>query len=202
MKRKTIALDIDDVIADATEAMRISVNKKVGVDLKKEHYLVEGDYWGYYERVWGIHGIEDKITYADHAREMELDQSHVPLLPGASFAIGELSKQYDIVLITARDLEWEKATLKWIKHHFGDAFRSIHFAGNKHLSESKTKGRQAKELGASLLIDDNPGHCQTALDEGLEAILFGEYGWHYDIPDGLIRCKDWPAVLEYLNAKS
>jgi hypothetical protein len=49
------------------------------------------------------------------------------------------------------------------------------------------------------MIDDNPGHCKAVMDEGIKAILFGVYGWHEDIPSGVVECKDWPAVLEYIN---
>jgi hypothetical protein len=63
-----------------------------------------------------------------------------------------------------------------------------------------TKGQICKKLGASYLIDDNVGHCEKAIEEGVSAVLFGEYGWHGDAPDKLVRCKDWPAVLEYFDS--
>lgn len=199
MKRRLIAIDIDDVIADSTEALRLSVNKRLGVDLKPEHYQIRADYWGYYEQVWKAHGLENEVSYSEHAAVMAFDQSHITLLPGAEFAIGELTKLFDIVLITARDLEWMEATQAWIKGNFGEIFKGLHFAGNSEIKDVKTKGQQARELGAGWLIDDNPEHCQTALDEGVDAVLFGEYGWHIKIPSGVTHCKDWPMVLEYFD---
>jgi hypothetical protein len=52
-----------------------------------------------------------------------------------------------------------------------------------------------------LLIDDNEEHIQSALDQGLDTILFGEYGWQHGAPQGTVVCKDWPAVLEYLSGR-
>ncbi len=200
MKRTIIAIDIDDVIADSTEAIRLSVNKRYNVNLKPEHYQVEGDFWGYYERVWDMHNLSDRVNYQDESAEMAVDQSHIPLLPGALFAITELSKRFDIIFITARYTEWQEATAVWLDKNLSGLFKDLHFAGNSEHADKKTKGQQAKEVGASWLIDDNPEHCLTAIAEGVNTVLFGEYGWQHDAPQDLLRCRDWPAVLEYFDA--
>lgn len=202
MSKKIIAIDIDDVIADSTESFRLRINELLSVDLKKEHYRIEGDHWGYYERVWRIHGLEGKVSMDDFDKEMMVDQSHVPLLPNALYATSELTNRYEIVLITSRNRAWEKSTLKWLKSHFGDSFSGVHFAGNKDDSESRTKGQLCREVGASWLIDDNLDNCQSAINEGVEAILFGDYGWHVNVRKGTTRCKDWLAVLEYFDERS
>jgi 5'(3')-deoxyribonucleotidase len=199
MKKPVIAVDIDDVIADSTDSFRREANKRFGVELTKEHYQVEGDYWGYYERVWRSHGLGNQISHDDLGDEMVKDQSHVPLLAGASIALAELSGKFDIVLITSRDPKWEAATHKWLNEHFGDLFRGIYFAEKD--SNKRTKGEICVNLGAFWLIDDNPEHCQSALDKGVKSILFGQYGWHHSAPANMVRCKDWPAVLEYFDDK-
>lgn len=200
MSKPVIAIDIDDVIADSTESVRLSVNKKLGTELRHEHYRIPADYWDYYETVWATHGLSDKISYEDHSEEMTTNQSDVTLLPGAQFAISELAKRFDLVLITARDPRWQDATKAWLKVNFKDSvFKALHFAGSNKIKGVKTKGEQAVEVGASWLIDDNPDNCQTALDAGVEVILFGDYGWHYKAPVNMTRCKDWPAVLEYFE---
>ena len=199
LMKKVIAVDIDDVIADSTETLRIIVNTRTGANLESGHYKVPmGSYWGYYERIWRSHDVD--ITYRELEEEMEIDQSHVPLLSGASFAIGELSSKYDIVIITSRPPEWEPKTKDWLMTNFGDVFVSLHFT--QQGEEKKTKGQICKDLGVDYLIDDNPEHCQSALGEGVEAILFGDYGWHHKAPKGLVKCEDWQSVLEYFNAKS
>jgi 5'(3')-deoxyribonucleotidase len=148
--------------------------------------------------VWEAHGLEG-IPREQLDAAMIIDQSHVPLLPGASFAIGQLSKKFDVVIITARDPAWEEATLRWLNGHFGEVFQSVHFAGNMAGLTVKSKGEICVEVGAKWLIDDNPANLMTAVDKGVVGILFGEYGWHHNAPDHLVRCRDWPAVVEYFQ---
>lgn len=198
-----IAVDIDDVIASSTDALRKLVNKRTGSKLTQAHYRVPDDeYWGYYERVWQTHGIEEKISLKSFHDEMAIDQSHIPLLPGAIFALGELAKKFHVLLITARDKTQEEATRKWLKSHFGDELSDIYFTRSHIETNDKTKGELCKDLGAAWLIDDNVEHCQSALAHGIKPILFGEYGWHQNLPSGLIRCKDWPSVVEYFSERS
>lgn len=199
MKKQIIAIDVDDTIADSTDSLRLLVNSRVGINLTPDHYRVPGDMWGYYERVWASHGLLDKIDFKKYYDEMIVDQSHVPLLPGAAQALSELAKRFDLVLITARDPSWKPATVTWLKDKFGDLFSDVYFAGQDDIKDAMTKGQQAAELGAFLLIDDNPKHCLSAIEEGLEAILFNDMGWSSSAPLHLHRCKDWPAVLEYFD---
>ncbi len=196
---KTIAVDIDDVIAGSTDQLRLEVNELVGSSLTKEDYSEPGEYWGYYERVWEAHGIEDKVTFESLNTNMAKDQSHMPLLPGAAFALSELSKNYKLLIVTSRDSAWENATKKWILSHFGDIFSDVLFTLHRKDSNYKTKGDLCKQHGASWLIDDNVEHCASANDVGVTTLLFGEYGWHHVAPKDQIKCKDWQAVLEYFN---
>lgn len=202
MSMPTIAIDIDDVLADGTGQLIASVNERHGLSLTSQDYhAVGGEFWGYYERVWQAHGVAEVVKYADVAEEMRRDQSLVPLLPGAEFAIRQLTERFRVVFITARPVAWEAATRRWFTMHFNNDDIELYFAGSHDGTMALNKGQQAVKLGAKLLIDDNIDNCQTALDEGLEAILFGDYGWHGEVPAGMLRCKDWPAVLEYLDAR-
>ncbi len=198
MAKAKIALDIDDVTADSTESLRLLVNERMGVSLTREDYLVSSGHADYYEYVWEKNGLKD-INYAAFEAEMEVDQSHVPLMDGVKEAMVTLSKTYDIVFITARDVAWEKATREWFARHF-DGDVELYFSEGYTNVGRMTKGQICKAVGAQWLIDDVPKHCQSALDEGVRAILFGTYGWHGDVPEGVIRCKDWQEVKKVLEA--
>lgn len=203
-QRRTIAIDIDDVLASTTDALRIWSNDRSGSSLAPEHFMDAGEYWGYYERVWEQHGIGHILKYDDFHADVVRDEVVIPLLPSAEFAIHELTKTYNIILITSRSEDLEAVTKRWIDSHFGAHNIEIYFAKNHryHYNQAtKSKGQLCKELGASLLVDDSVQHCESALSEGIEAILFGEYGWQKPFPVGLKRCQDWPAVLEYLNGR-
>ena len=200
MSKKKIAIDIDDTIAASTESLRLRVNEKAGVSIPASGYQIPAHYWGYYERVWQIHDVD--VELADFEKEMIDDQSHIPLLPGALFALKELTSKFNIIFITSRHHSWEAATRRWLKNVFSDIPSiDIYFTDSHHNAHGKSKGHLCKELKAKILIDDNAEHCRSAIDEDVRAILFGEYGWHLDVDKRIIRCKDWQAVLEYLDGE-
>lgn len=200
MGKPIIAIDIDDVLAQGTESLRLEVNKRLGVDLRPEHYAVPGDYWGYYEQVWQAHGLGGRITMEELDPQMVKDQSHVPPFEQAREVLQHLLKKYRLIVVTARNIDWEFATKEWLASHFPDIFESIYFAGH-HDGSKQTKGELCQELGARWLIDDNIGHAQTALEKGIQVILFGEYGWHTgkEVHEEIKRCKDWQAVREHFD---
>jgi len=197
--KPTIAIDIDDVIADSTDALRVLVNERTGATLTCQQYIdVGGEYWGYYERVWQSHGLTE-VSYRDIETELIADQSRVPLLAGAEFAIHRLAERFHIIFITARPKAWEQQTRRWFALHFGGEDIELYFCESYIDSKAKTKGQLCKDLGAQWLIDDNVSHCRSAIDQGIRAVRFGQYGWQTDIPAELIRCNDWPAVLEVID---
>lgn len=201
--KKIIAVDVDDVLADSTENLRLRVNKKLGVSIGPEEYKVAGPYWSYYEHVWQKNDVKHLVKLEELETEMENDQSHILPMLGANSALTQLAKKFEIVLVTSRNPSWAKATEAWINTHFSGVFKDIHVLGSKKYQGEgvRSKGEVCKEVGASWLIDDNPEHCLSAIEHGTDAVLFGEYGWHFNAPDHLVRCKDWQAVLEYFNAQ-
>lgn len=202
MSREVIAIDVDDVVADSTESLRLLVNKRTGSSLTKENYRIPGEYSRYYERVWEKHGLSELISYETLGDDMVYDQAHIPLNEGAKEAISKLSQNYDLVIVTARDPAWKPATVRWLSAHFDSLFHKVIFTRSDiENSPEKSKGEVCIEVGASWLIDDNVEHCQSALDVGIRAIIFGTYGWHHDIPPSLVRCKNWLEVEKHFHAQ-
>lgn len=198
MSKPLIAVDIDDTLANSTETLITSVNNRFGISIPREAYYQPGEYWGYYNRVWVEHGLELNEDEIDE--KMVVDRNEITLLPSALFAINQLSKRYDFVIITARNPDREAMTKAWLAEMLPDISVDVHFS-EAHRDETKlTKGQICKKLGVKYLVDDNVGHCVGAREEGVTGVLFGEYGWHQDVPDSLVRCKDWPAVLEYFES--
>lgn len=196
-----LAIDIDDTIAGSTESMRLMVNKRLGIELLPEAYRIPAEYWGYYERVWEANGIKGQISWDDFAIEMIADQLHVPLLPSAQFAVTTLAETYNVIFMTARDKTWEPATKKWLTSNLPNNTFEVYFTSSHKDSTAMTKGQLCRHLGAEILIDDNVEHCQSAIAESVTAILFGSYGWQHAAPSEMVRCEDWPSVVEFLSGK-
>ena len=197
--RPRIAIDIDDVLADSHTAARAWIEARTGLSARSEHYEAHSDYWNYYNRVIATHDASSPVRYEEFLAELADDQAHVPLLAGAQFAIQTLRADYDVVLITARDPSLEAATRRWLDAHFDEPI-PLYLSSNPLVtSTAKSKGEWCRELGVSVLIDDNTANCQSALDHGVKAILFGDYIWQVDPPADAVRARDWPAVLEKIH---
>lgn len=201
MAKKTIAIDIDDVLADSTEALRLVVNKRLGVNLSPEDYQIPGDYWNHYEEVWAKHGLGDRINLDDLEPMMVVNQAHVSPNDGALRALTGLSQRYILIIVTSRPLAWRAATERWLDKYFPGVFNKVLFTENTNDPEQHiSKGQICAENNASWLIDDNVDHAQSAVDEGIDIILFGDYGWHHKVPAHFHRCKNWMQVQEYFDA--
>ncbi|MEO8862959.1 MAG: hypothetical protein ABI354_01415 [Candidatus Saccharimonadales bacterium] len=197
-----IALDIDDVLANSTETIRLFVNKLRGTSLERHHYSIKAPYRSYYETVWSAHDIDGDGIIDEYYHKLIIDQSHVETIMGASDAIGSLiNLGYRLVAVSSRSSDQQVATEKWIKGMFGDVFDTVICLDSWR--NNITKGEICRSLGANYLIDDNVEHCKSALDYGVQPILFGEYGWQTGelVPEEVARCPDWESVLGYFNGR-
>ena len=113
-----------------------------------------------------------------------------------------------MVIVTSRRKFAEELTLNWLKQHFDYPFEQIVFADfwddfqkskDGHL---RHKGELFTQVGADFVIDDQLKHCVAAAEQGVQAILFGDYPWNEtdELPNGVIRYKDWAEVVESLSA--
>lgn len=201
MQKPIIAIDIDDVLSQSTEALRLVVNERLGINLRPQHYQVPGDYWGYYEYVWIEHGIGDRITMDEVHQHMMEHQSLLQPTSGALAAVKMLARDYRLMIITARDEAWRDVTDVWLDRHFPGLFFQIVLAGGHEGIRKKSKGEICVEEGATWLIDDNVEHAQTAFENGIQVILFGDYGWHQNVPDAMLCCKTWQEVANYFESR-
>jgi 5'(3')-deoxyribonucleotidase len=200
--KQLLAIDIDDVLADSTDALRLFVNQKCGVDLTEQQYKIEAQYWGYYEKVWEQHGLNTENLLREFHTGMVKDQSDIREIPGSVDGVSSLSESYRLLPITSRPEDMRGETLEWLNEKFDSVFISEPVFLGFGPTAYKTKGQVCHEIGAFYLIDDNVEHCKTAIAYNIGTILFGNYGWHQEIPDGLIRCRTWNNVTEYFSDKS
>lgn len=199
--RQTIAVDIDDTLTDSTELVRLIANERLGVNVSREAYQVEGEYWGYYDQVWEENGLTDRISFDEILQVLVSERRDAPFLPHATFSLSQLAKQYNVVLVTSREAVREEVTRQWFNEHLNAHVSDVYFTTLHRNAQRLTKGQICRELGACMLIDDNVEHCQSALAEGVDAILFGSYGWQYTVPNDMVRCRDWHEVLEMFDGK-
>jgi hypothetical protein len=129
------------------------------------------------------------------------------MIAGAKAVLGQLHDRYRLVAVTSRRAELSEITREWLDSNYpGLIDEVIHsgFYGKGNVDDHKmTKTEILLGIGAQYLIDDMPKHCLSAAEAGISTILFGNYGWNRDVelPDGVVRCKDWNAVQEYFDGR-
>jgi len=196
--KKTIAVEIDDVLAaHADELLRFS-NQRWGTNLSIEDY---DEHWA---KMWHI----DRFEVEKRAQEFFRDFPEFKHFPDALDVLKRLSEKYRLVILTSRRHEISKDTEAWLNKYFHGIFDEIHYSSlwNKPIKEDRasgTKGRIVKQIGADYLIDDQPKHCVAAAEAGITALLFGNYPWNREQETGvkLIKVKDWQAVEEYFRGQ-
>lgn len=194
---KTIAIDIDDVVSATSDALRIWVNDKTGANLQPGDYYRKGyQYWSYFDDVLSEHGLAENITLRDFFKTYDDDQFHAATIQGATECIAKLTESYDVVFITARPPAQKEATRRWLDEHI-DPEIPLYLSSNPlfdHVAQSK--GEICAELGVDLLIDDHIDNCDSAMQHGVRAILFGDYGWNHAAPSDIQRCLSWSEIDE------
>ena len=199
MKRKTIAVDLDDVLADSAAKFVAYSNKKWGTNLEVDDY---SEHWA---EMWGI-DVDEALERREHIYKQAV-QINLEAFSGVKEVLTSLGRRFDLIIVTSRPLVLQKGTIEWLNQYYGGLFKSVHFAGiwdGKHDVETANKMTKAhiiKELGADYFIDDHPKHCFAVAAEGIPSLLFGDYYWNRsaDLPQGVVRVKDWSAVEEYFN---
>lgn len=113
---------------------------------------------------------------------------------GALQALRRLREQHDLHVVTSRQFAIRDETLRWIDEHFPGVFSGVHF-GN-HWAESgpaRPKSRICREIGAHMLIDDNPEYARECAAHGIRVLL---YNWRLGYPwsEQPDRCAPWTAA--------
>lgn len=197
MVRQTIAIDIDDVLADSAAGFVAFSNAMWGTNLRPEDY---DEHWA---QVWQVENdeVERRATAFHESGVLRRYKSVDTALP----VLRRLGKDYDLRIVTSRRLQTRQDTIDWVHEHYPGIFSddTIHFAGIwdtiDDQSIHQTKGEVIGGIGAHFLIDDQLKHCRAVADSGRTALLFGNYTWNQTdtLADTINRVADWSAVEEY-----
>jgi uncharacterized HAD superfamily protein len=202
-QRKTIAVDIDDVLSRTAEGFIAFSNKQWAMQLTPEDYSEE---WAV---VWGV-PLEEAISRSAVYHSSGAVGAFLPH-EAAMPVLKRLAKKYNLVCVTSRREILKPETDHWVMHHFPHIFSGLHYAGiwdkpldgqNVQARLNATKAELCRELGAEYLIDDQLKHCIGAAEAGVQAILFGNYKWNREpaaLPKGITRARHWDEVAEYFN---
>ena len=196
MSRETIAVDIDEVLFPFVDSFVEYDNALHGGEFRAENFSTYA-----FEDVLGttIHEAMSRIYDFNGS-----SHDHIGPLDKAREALITLSDRFDLAIVTARHPQFEAHTSGWLNRHLDGFFSSLSHIGYHLVMEKPVKKVDVcRELGAVALIDDSISHVSECAEVGMQGILFGDYPWNKaeTLPIGVIRCHDWPAVLEHFDGR-
>ena len=192
MKIKIIAIDCDDVLVPTAQSILDHYNKTYGTGIPLE-LLYSKDV-----AVWGV-GEYGEAVKRVQAYLSSHEYLNLPPFKEAIDAITQLSKYYELHVVTARHDELAEATKRMLAEHFPGLFKSIEFTN--HFSETaRTKAQVCQAIGAQILIDDHLNHAELAAECGIQVLLFGDYPWNKadSLPPTIVRVSGWNDVAQKL----
>jgi uncharacterized HAD superfamily protein len=180
--RKGFAVDIDNVLARAED------------EVQRVYKELSGTPWpaGTYGSAGGLDTSPLDREFIEKVFQYFHEQSipRLPLLPGVKPALELLSRQYRIVLITARRPDSRPQTLAWLARH-GLPFDALYHA------EDKTGIPES----LSAAIDDHPAHIRGYCEMGIQVFLMDQ-PWNRDVQDPQVtRVSGWDALLQWLHSR-
>jgi len=196
LAKKVIAVDIDEVLMPHFQDLINYYNELYGTELTLEDNHPKDS------SRWGTKSMEEAVRRVEKFFDTDTFKNSQPF-EEAIDAVSILSKQYTLVVITARDDIIEEMTRNWLDRHFQELFKTVHFTSAYNLEgKSRLKSEVAKSVNADYIIDDSFEHIESANKLGIKGLLFGDYPWNHDkvLPDGVIRVNNWDEVLKYFRS--
>lgn len=170
--RKTIAVDMDEVIADLLGHWIEAINEYEGESLKREEILD----WDMTKYVSCGKKVYTHLTY-DLFRNL-------PVIKDSQRVVKELMKEYEVYIVSTATNHPESmlAKLEWLKEHFPFiSSDNVVLCGNKRI------------INTDFMIDDGMHNLESFKGTG---ILFDAP--HNRLETEFMRVKSWNDIEEYL----
>jgi 5'(3')-deoxyribonucleotidase len=196
---KTIAVDVDDVLAQSAKGLTAFSNQTWGTT------LTPSDYDEHWANMWGV-DIEEVKRRTQIFYDSKIVQTYLPM-QGAVEVLHKLKSRFNLVILTSRGSAIREDTEDWVEKYYKGIFSEVHLSGiwddiALHKYEV-TKTDICKQIGAEYLIDDQLKHCISANGAGISSILYGDYSWNdmNDLPNGIFRAHSWNQIEEYFETR-
>lgn len=191
---KTIAVDIDEVLARHNHTLALFHNEHYGTNHSEDSYFT--DLWA---EVWGVSPEETErraVEFHDTGQHALLE-----VVPGALEALLELKKTHRLVAVTVRRKQVIDITHRWLLEFYPEVFDDVRFVHFWDEKNTKTKAEICQDIGANWLIDDSIKHVSQMGAFGRKGLLFGDYAWNQAeaLPDDVVRMRNWKEVLKYFS---
>ncbi|KAK9901259.1 hypothetical protein WJX75_002903 [Coccomyxa subellipsoidea] len=195
-----VAVDVDEVLGRFLHSLNKFCHEEYGLEFDIPDYSVYE-----FAKIWNCSTDESNHIVHDFFKSRHFAAGILPI-PGALHSLQRLGSTCELVVVTSRQHCIQQPTLDWVDKHFPSIFSEVHFGNHWALEgKSKAKSEICREIGATVLIDDNPRYAVECASAGIDVLLYDwnmSYPWS-KTPDGpkherIRRVKDWIEVEEAL----
>ncbi len=198
MSKPIIVIDLDNTLAASAQGFVNFSNEHFGTSISIDDYDEDR------QKTWGV-SFEEAERRMKVMRDQKSQNSYSPFSLARDVLL-HLKQTYTLIVLTSRREESRGDTMNWLNRYYPGVFDEVLLSGFFETSTVRgghllTKGEQYKQIGAAFVIDDYYKHCASAAEEGINAVLFGDYPWNQvgDPPHLVTRCGDWREVEVYFQ---
>ena len=123
-------------------------------------------------------------------------------IPGSQEAISELSKRFQLAVVTARPKEISKETIYNLERFFPNSFSEFHFANHKfpeNGNQSKSSFCVSNEY--KFMIEDSADYARECAKSGISVLLL-EQPWNWEtLHPRVFRVRNWNEINKYFQGK-
>ena len=188
-KKPVIVFDFDDVIIDVTKGFL-------------QFYKDKGEFAGDFEKIETDISLLMKITQEEELKLWDRffdSEEYLSLLPNPHVleVLEKLKERFELVILTNRVNRFRESAMSWIKRHLPDYFSKVLFALD--FPEGKrSKGQICSDLGAILLIDDEPKNIFSCIEHSIPVVVY-DSPWNRKLPRELPRIKSIEEVEGFIE---
>jgi len=190
----TIAIDIDEVLADLNPHFIAFLNHTYGYNLTRESFTSS-----HVDEVLKCTPSEalEKI----HAFYASPEFRSIKPLRGAVQAVQKLASNHRLIVITARHDELADDTRLFLTENFGEHLQEVLFTNHTSLSgPTTTKAEICARYNADYLIDDNIGYALECSALNIQVLLLDAPWNQIDIlPTNVVRVMNWDEIIHIIE---
>jgi uncharacterized HAD superfamily protein len=179
---RIIGVDLDNVVTDTDGLFRQIVERIYGIKIRRDDVL---DFY------YHLSGLISREQEAEAFRVFhEIESLNVSLLDGATEALKEMRKSYEVYIVTSRPDSSRDVTERFLRD-YEIPYDKLIFERQK---VSLVKGWRA-------FIEDNRETAYDIARVGVLTFIF-DYPWNQPKttdPELIVRVKSWREVLQYLD---
>lgn len=197
MNKPVIAVDVDDVMVPHFGELARFASGEFGIQLTARDMFYDGSV----DAIMARTGRDREEIMSRVDSFLMADEFYIDPVPGAKEVLPKLAENHELVIVTSRPQPMKEPTLFWLEKHFPAIFSQVRVVGHERWGIGVApKAGIFRELGVSILIDDHPQHCKAAAEQGIRALLFGEYPWSdtTGLPEEIEQVRDWTEVAAKL----